>query len=187
MLSTRSSSYRGLLPPEQIREEKILWDRLQFLVMHSQREEGGERENYLSTEELAQCTLVLHPIRHLVDISNTPLAPRRFSVADIITQTLSKTVCNPFQIQLRIGNELVPQQPISNLSEVLTENIKAAHKLFDTVSNVDATFTITDRALYTPQTLTIGDEIQTTALSFDCLKDGDFATTFVSRFRNDSI
>lgn len=81
---------------------------------------------------------------------------------------------SPFQIQLRIGNELLPQQPITNVSELLTENIKAAHKLFDTVANIDATFAFVDNH--------VGgvDNNDIKFLAFDSIRDGDFCTAFVS-------
>ena len=86
----------------------------------------------------------------------------------------------PFQVQLRIGNELTPHTPIVNMSELLTENIKAAHKLFDTSSNVDCAFSVTDRrSQYYEWNSTTGTLNDQMGLSYNCLRDGEFCTTFV--------
>jgi hypothetical protein len=79
-----------------------------------------------------------------------------------------------FQIQLKIGNELIPQQPLTTISEVVTENVKAQHKLFDTLSNVNQTY-----ALSTTRINVLGGDI-TPGLSYDVLKPESFCTTFIS-------
>jgi hypothetical protein len=79
-----------------------------------------------------------------------------------------------FQIQLKVGNELIPQQPLTTITEVVTENVKAQHKLFDTMSNVNATFNVTTRASAILGQSTI------TGLAYDVVKSGQFCTTFVS-------
>lgn len=79
-----------------------------------------------------------------------------------------------FQIQLKVGNELIPQQPLTTISELLTENVKAQHKLFDTRSNVNATMNLCTRARF------IMGGAYTEGLSYDTVRGGNFTTTFVS-------
>jgi hypothetical protein len=81
-----------------------------------------------------------------------------------------------FQIQLKVGNELIPQQPLTTITELVTENVKAQHKLFDTTSNVNQTYSLCTRAVNV-----VGSTDQPpSVLSFDVLKSGNFTTTFVS-------
>jgi hypothetical protein len=81
-----------------------------------------------------------------------------------------------FQIQLKVGNELIPQQPLTTVSEIVTENVKAQHKLFDTASNVNQTF-----SLNTSVVNLLGDPSGSlTGLAYDVLKPESFVTTFVS-------
>jgi hypothetical protein len=79
-----------------------------------------------------------------------------------------------FQIQLKVGNELIPQQPLTTITELVSENVKAQHKLFDTQSNVNATFSVT-----TTSTEVLGGNI-TSGLAFDSITTGQFTTTFVA-------
>ena len=79
-----------------------------------------------------------------------------------------------FQIQLKIGNELIPQQPLTTVTELVSENVKAQHKLFDTQSNVNTLFSIT-----TTEAEVLGGEI-VSGLAYDSLKSGEFMTTFIS-------
>lgn len=79
------------------------------------------------------------------------------------------------QVQLKIGNELLPQQPLTTMAEILTENVKAQHKLFDTTANINATFSLTNRGSYT-----LGTEPQQQVLAYDVIAPETFCTTFVS-------
>jgi len=79
------------------------------------------------------------------------------------------------QVQLKIGNELVPQQPLTTMNEIMTENVKAQHKLFDTLSNVNTTF-----ALTTKRTVALGADDFSSALCYDVAAPDTFCTTFVS-------
>lgn len=79
-----------------------------------------------------------------------------------------------FQIQLKVGNELIPQQPLTTITEVVTENVKAQHKLFDTMSNVNATFNVTTRV-----NALLGRS-SNLGLAYDVVRSGQFCTTFVS-------
>lgn len=82
----------------------------------------------------------------------------------------------PFQIQLKIGNELIPQQPIVNLNELVTENLKAQHKMFDTLSNLNATYAL---STYSRSRLGAGTQNTFYQLSYDVTHPEDFATTFI--------
>ena len=81
-----------------------------------------------------------------------------------------------FQIQLKVGNELIPQQPLTTITELVSENVKAQHKLFDTSSNVNTTFSLCTRA----ENIVGSTAIPANVLSFDVLKSGNFTTAFVS-------
>jgi hypothetical protein len=79
-----------------------------------------------------------------------------------------------FQVQLKIGNELLPQQPLTAITELIAENVKAQHKLFDSTSNINATYNLTTR---------LGGRLggaTTNALAYDVVRSGNFTTTFVS-------
>jgi hypothetical protein len=81
-----------------------------------------------------------------------------------------------FQIQLKVGNELIPQQPLTTVSEIVTENVKAQHKLFDTLSNVNQTYGLSTSVLNI-----LGDSTASlTGLAYDVIKPESFVTTFVS-------
>lgn len=79
------------------------------------------------------------------------------------------------QVQLKIGNELVPQQPLTTMNEIMTENVKAQHKLFDSLSNVNSTFALTNK-----RTITLGVDDYSSALCYDVVAPETFCTTFVS-------
>ena len=79
------------------------------------------------------------------------------------------------QVQLKIGNELVPQQPLTTLNEIMTENVKAQHKLFDSISNVNSTFALTNK-----RTVTLGVDDYSSSLCYDVVAPDTFCTTFVS-------
>ena len=79
-----------------------------------------------------------------------------------------------FQIQLKIGNELIPQQPLTTVTELVTENVKAQHKLFDTASNVNVTYGLTNT-----RSAILGVQA-TSGLSYDSIRPESFCTTFVS-------
>jgi hypothetical protein len=79
------------------------------------------------------------------------------------------------QVQLKIGNELLPQQPLTTITEIVTENVKAQHKLFDTQSNVNSTFSITT----TERDILGSLSSRVTGLAYDSIKSGQFTTAFV--------
>lgn len=84
--------------------------------------------------------------------------------------------CNSgvFQVQLKIGNELLPQQPLTCITELVAENVKAQHKLFDSSSNVNATYSLTTKI-----SGRLGGSV-VSGLAYDVVKSGSFTTTFVS-------
>jgi hypothetical protein len=79
-----------------------------------------------------------------------------------------------FQIQLKVGNELIPQQPLTTITELVTENVKAQHKLFDTASNVNALYNLTNTESY------LMGGTSTPGLAYDVIRSGNFTTTFLS-------
>lgn len=79
-----------------------------------------------------------------------------------------------FQVQMKVGNELIPQQPLTSIAELVTENVKAQHKLFDTSSNVNATYALTTKVS------SIFGQNTNYGLAYDVLKSGSFTTAFVS-------
>ncbi len=79
-----------------------------------------------------------------------------------------------FQVQLKVGNELIPQQPLTTITELVTENVKAQHKLFDTSSNVNATYSLSTTESYVMG----GASVQ--GLAYDVVRSGNFTTTFLS-------
>lgn len=89
-----------------------------------------------------------------------------------------------FKLQLMIGNELVPQQPITSISEVASELIKCQHKLFDLDARSDLSMNIVNSAGYN-----FGASVaapiysfpsSSTASSFyyDCMHDRSFCAAF---------
>ena len=80
-----------------------------------------------------------------------------------------------FELQLKMGNEYIPQQPITSIQEIIAENIKCGHKLFDTSANINATFVTTttsgslgNQAIYN----------STNSLYFDVFADNSFCSAF---------
>jgi len=102
------------------------------------------------------------------------------------------TIVNPsaksggFEIQLKIGNELIPQQPMTSISEIVAENVKAQHKLFDVVSNMNCTFSFSTSSGFTGTSTGTSTNVTsydnssdtTNGLFYDCLKDNDFCSAF---------
>ena len=78
-----------------------------------------------------------------------------------------------FEIQLRIGNEQLPQQPITSISEIIAENMKCGHKLFDTSADINAEFVLTTISGSSPSNNTSNG-----GLYYDCLADNTFCTAF---------
>jgi hypothetical protein len=94
--------------------------------------------------------------------------------ADELEITNIRCSAGAFQVQLKVGNELIPQQPLTSISELVTENVKAQHKLFDSQSNVNTTFNLTTRL-----SGRLGGQ-SNYGLGYDCVRGGNFTTTFVS-------
>jgi hypothetical protein len=95
-------------------------------------------------------------------------------VNDDLAVTNIRCSSGVFQVQLKIGNELLPQQPLTCITELVAENVKAQHKLFDSTSNVNATYNLTTK---------LSGRLGGTAvngLAYDALRSGNFTTTFVS-------
>lgn len=86
-----------------------------------------------------------------------------------------------FEIQLKIGNELIPQQPITSISEIIAESQKCEHKLFDLHAEVNNTFALSNLGYYSSsgQSNQI-DSSSTGNLYYDCLVNGSFCSAFIS-------
>ena len=90
----------------------------------------------------------------------------------IVTPVTSQT---PFSIQLRIGNELLPQQPITSIPQVMTELMRSIHGLGDMDTNL--------QFLNSFRSNRQSDNTKATPLNayteFTCLKSGDFTVPYV--------
>jgi len=120
--------------------------------------------------------------------SNSAINTSQTATQTTLGQTLPFTVVNAptysgaFEVQLKIGNELIPQQPLTCISEIVAENVKAQHKLFDVDSNFNATFSLTTSSGYSGSSYTSGSAYTnsdtTNGFWYDCLKDNDFCAAF---------
>jgi len=84
------------------------------------------------------------------------------------------TGSSAFEIQLRIGNELLPQQPLTSVTEIVAELLKCSHKLMDTSATLNATFSLT-----TTSSSSNNNSTQM-GLFYEALRDRDFTTAFTS-------
>ena len=103
--------------------------------------------------------------------------------------TIKNTPANSgvFEIQLRLGNELIPQQPLTAVSEIVAELLKCGHKLFDTEAKINTTFSLTTAAGISSsnKNTDIGTNILSQSdpnegLYFDCLRNRDFTAAFTN-------
>jgi len=81
---------------------------------------------------------------------------------------------SPFQIQLRIGNELLPIQPMACLQHVVTELLRSVHGLGNTgtelpISSSLRSFIWEDNSTNKPNNNT----------TYNCLKSGDFCVPYI--------
>jgi hypothetical protein len=89
-----------------------------------------------------------------------------------------------FEIQLRLGNELIPQQPLTAVSEIVAELLKCGHKLFDTEAKMNTMFSLTTAAGISATNLgdfganILNGSDPTQGLYFDCFRNRDFTTAF---------
>jgi hypothetical protein len=95
------------------------------------------------------------------------------------------SVSGSFSVQLILGNEYIPQQPMTAVSEIVAELMKCQHKLMDTGSNFDGAFSLTPSSGYTSNSTatfgTVSSYADSTAASqfyYDCLQPGGFCTAF---------
>lgn len=94
--------------------------------------------------------------------------------SDTVPIVKSIPTINPFQIQLRIGNELLPIQPMTCLQHVVTELLRSVHGLGDMgtelpISSSLRSFTWEDNSSTKPNDNT----------TYNCLKSGDFCVPYV--------
>lgn len=92
-----------------------------------------------------------------------------------------------FQIQLLLGNELLPQQPITSVTEIVSELLKTQHKLFDTSSNINAQFSLIPNAGFSSSASfnfsnatvsNFGDTVLATQYYYDSQENNGFCTAF---------
>ena len=82
-----------------------------------------------------------------------------------------------FQIQLRIGQEVYPQTPIVGITELITENIKCKHALFDTESDITSGMSIVQQAGQIGD-ITTYNQSSSNSLYYDCMANKTFCTAF---------
>ena len=80
---------------------------------------------------------------------------------------------NAFQIQLRIGNELLPIQPMTCINHVVTELLRSVHGLGDMNTELPLTAFIRNKTFADNKSGTSTDNI------YNSLKSGDFCVPFV--------
>ena len=86
------------------------------------------------------------------------------------------TGSNAFNIQLRIGNELLPMQPINTMQQVLLELVRSIHGTGDMDTNLPMFGSIkSDYALSSVNT----NSINSTTNHFSMLKNNEFCTPFI--------
>jgi hypothetical protein len=88
-----------------------------------------------------------------------------------------------FEVQLKIGNELIPQQPYGSISEIIAEIQKAKHSLFDMTANTNTQFSLTTASSFISTNPGVQDNSGANfsginGLYYDCLCDGEFTTAF---------
>jgi hypothetical protein len=92
-----------------------------------------------------------------------------------------------FTVQLILGNELLPQQPMTSITELMSELLKTSHRLFDNSSNINAKFTLVPNSgfqssssyLFSSNTVTnYGDSSAASQYFYDCMEKNGFTTAF---------
>ena len=106
----------------------------------------------------------------------TPGTTTYFVGSDTAPKISPVATLNPFSIQLRIGNELVPQQPITSIPQVVTELMRSIHGLGDMNSSLQ--FTNTLRINRGKDNTTVIDGT-TAPTEYNFFKSGDFTTPFI--------
>jgi hypothetical protein len=90
------------------------------------------------------------------------------------------TASNAFSIQLRIGNELLPIQPINNIQQVMIELVRSIHGMSDMNTNLPMFGTIKSKiAAEAANDGSTYSSTSRTATNFTMLKNNDFCTPFV--------
>lgn len=151
-----TSGNQNLILPIKVASANSLWLVFQNSTMI-------ENSYYLGCTRTCPLTSYTHNIDvgHFVGSDTAPLI-----------QTVN--TITPFNIQLRIGNELFPQQPITNVSMLLTELQRSVHSLAD--MDLILPFYSSMRTLRTT------DNINPKLISgteYTSLKSGDFLVPFI--------
>ena len=111
----------------------------------------------------------------------TPLAGpdgAYFVGSDASPTITGASAVQPFSIQLRLGNELLPQQPIQDIQSVIYELERSIHGSQDMLTSVP---TVSSYRHYRSKTNTsIANGIEGSAnTEFLCLKNNDFLTPYI--------
>ena len=93
--------------------------------------------------------------------------------SDTIPVVKSVLAQNAFQIQLRIGNELLPIQPMTCVNHIVTELLRSVHGLGDMNTELPLTAFIRNK------TFTDNKSTSATENIYNTLKSGDFCVPFV--------
>ncbi len=99
--------------------------------------------------------------------------------------TNAPSASGSFQIQLVSGNEYIPTQPITCISEIIAELCKCNHSLFDVSANTNFDFLITEKSGYTPSLANLSTNVYSYAdtnvssqFYYDCLQERGFCSAF---------
>ena len=108
----------------------------------------------------------------------TPSA-QKFFVGSETSPTVNgiSTSSNAFNIQLRIGNELLPMQPINSIQQLMIELVRSIHGMGDMDTNLPMFGTIKS-AIKNTTNASI-DPASASATNFTMLKNNEFCTPYV--------
>lgn len=93
--------------------------------------------------------------------------------SDTIPVVKSVLAQNAFQIQLRIGNELLPIQPMTCLNHIVTELLRSVHGLGDMNTELPLTAFIRNKRFEDNQSTKLEENI------YNTLKSGDFCVPYI--------
>lgn len=99
--------------------------------------------------------------------------------------TNAPSASGSFQIQLVSGNEYIPTQPITCISEIIAELCKCNHSLFDVSANTNFDFLLTEKSGYSPSLSNLSTNVYSyadanisTQFYYDCLQERGFCSAF---------
>lgn len=152
------SQNQSLILPIKVASANSLW-------VIFQNQNMIENTHYLSSSR----TCPFSSYQFTTDSARAVGSQNKPTVQNVIAQ-------NPFSIQLRIGNELMPQQPITSLQQVMTELMRSIHGLGDMNTNLQFMNSLRSNR-FTDNSATTG--FITASTEYNCLKSGDFTVPYV--------